>query len=161
MSSEAQLVFGFLQNYDDAHLGTIDGLFPKQWISRRYYATAREALNDMSRVFPFIDCIDRMYIVEHPVPVGFEQHWPHATYWQISLDKPFYGKVVGAYYYGKPNYYLYQSGTEFFEEGESPEEIKRKQDRAMQNFQEEVNNGRDRNKIMDKSRVQSSASGRC
>jgi len=129
-----QLSFKFVRAIDDERNGQIDGMEPYAWLGRCYYPTAEEALQDARQASRLVG---RVYVVEHKVTTGFEQYWPHSTYWQATPNPPFYGKVVGAFYYPKPNHYIVDLEailSEVFEHGESPEEIAQKSKEALEKF---------------------------
>ena len=134
-----QIAFGFVQELDDKRNGTIEGLRPGGWLARCYHPTAEAALRDARRASALIG---QVYVIEHEVPADFQRYWPYSTFWQARENPPFYGQVIGAYYYPKPNYYIVDIGAmipELFERGESPAEAARKSKEAWGNFHREEN----------------------
>ena len=93
------------------------------WMIRRWHSSAEEALKEARLLSPILG---RIYIVEHPVDKNFQHYWPYPTIWRNCLEAPFSG-TSGAFYYGKPNLWIIQSGTEFFEPGETSQQIAIKQ----------------------------------
>jgi hypothetical protein len=116
MSCATQLVFDSLLEETQTSLDMNFWLKenPYGWLHRCLHATAEAALKEARIASPLIG---RIYVVESKVPADFRQYWPHDTHWYNSTQKPFWGKS-GIYYTPKPNHYIVQSGTEYFEPGE-------------------------------------------
>jgi hypothetical protein len=105
---------------------------PDSWINRRYHPTAEAALAEARIVFPFLNKI--IYIVEHELDEACQEHWPHSTNWRTTTTPPYYGKVQGAFYYPRPNFYIVRSDGEQFVPAEDTEEARRKKAAAWESF---------------------------
>lgn len=101
----------------------VDGWPVRSWIVRRLYPDAGQALDDAQRavaagVYP-------IYVCRHLVKPN--EIWPLGEQWQLRTDQPI-AIQAGAYYHGKPAYYIVTQGEEpFFSPEEDPEEVAHRQ----------------------------------
>lgn len=123
--------FDFVGDLDDQFHKTIEAMPALAWIARCYHATAEAAIADAQRAAPLTG---PLYVVEHPVPVGFRGCWPYPTLWQVTNAKPFYGQTVGNTYYPRPAHYVVDVGTAAFFPAEDPEIVKLKQKEATEKW---------------------------
>jgi hypothetical protein len=100
---------------DDIARGTIDGMPAYAWVTRCYYPDSQTALAAAHRAVPMLKAL---YVIESPVYKGFEQYWPNPTYWQVRTKEPF-GGVQGAFYIGKPNFYVVTEFIDVYNPSES------------------------------------------